>query len=86
MPTIDTSDTCRTPNGLAWAAAAGAYEAAGAYLTDGVFLYRVAGVVRGASGEMIELEDCFFLDVVEVPLADVRARRLRVVVPSGDHG
>jgi hypothetical protein len=52
------------------------------YLTDEVFLYRVLGVVASADGEVVELEDCMYLDVVRVPLADVRARRLRVVTPT----
>ena len=51
------------------------------YLTDEVFLYRVVGVAASADGELVELEDCMYLDVVRVPLADVRARRLRVVTP-----
>jgi hypothetical protein len=49
------------------------------YLTDGVFLYRIAGLVSG--GEMIELED-YGLDVVTARLRDVAARRLRVVTPA----
>ncbi len=52
------------------------------YLTDGVFLYRVAGLVRRRADEMVELEDCYGLDVVTVPEADLRARRLRVVTPT----
>jgi chorismate-pyruvate lyase len=55
---------------------------ANVYLTDEVFLYRVIGVVASADGELVELEDCMYLDVVRVPLADVRARRLRVVTPA----
>src|SRR4051812_32269660 len=43
-------------------------------------LYRVVGV--GAAGDIVELEDCLHLDVAHVPLADVRARRLRVVTPA----
>lgn len=52
---------------------------AGAYLTDGVFLYRVVDLVASGVGEMVELEDCYWLDVVRVPLTDLRARQLRVV-------
>jgi hypothetical protein len=62
---------------------AGRLGRAGVYLTDEVFLYRVVRVVAGAAGEMVELEDCFLLDVVSVPLADVRRRRLRVITPAG---
>lgn len=52
------------------------------YLTDGVFLFRVVQWVTSAIGEMIDLEDCYLLDVVRVPACDVRARSLRVVVPA----
>jgi hypothetical protein len=51
-------------------------DAADVYLTDEVFLYRVAGVGAGT----VELEDCYRLDLVRVPLLDVRARGLRVVI------
>jgi hypothetical protein len=52
------------------------------YLTDGVFLFRVVGVVASGADEMVALEDCYWLDVVHVPLSDLRARRLRVVTPA----
>jgi hypothetical protein len=55
---------------------------AGAYLTDEVFLFRVARIVGSGVREMVELEDCYWLDVVRVPLRDLRARRLRVVTPA----
>lgn len=55
--------------------------AADVYLTNEVFLYRVVGLVDGAA-EMVELEDCYWLDVVRVPARDLRARRLRVVTPA----
>lgn len=79
MPTIQSDDT-RAPLVAAALSVAGLRELdiTGVYLTDEAFLYRVAGVV----GELVELEDCFFLDVVRVPLADVRARGLRVVTPT----
>jgi hypothetical protein len=57
-------------------------DGAGLYLTDGVFLYRVVRVVGSGRGEMVELEDCYLLDVVLVPIGEVRARRLRVVTPA----
>lgn len=53
------------------------------YLTDGVFLYRVVGSTPGSAGPMVELEDCYLLDVVSVTLSEVRARKLRVVTPDG---
>jgi hypothetical protein len=31
---------------------------------------------------LVELEDCYRLDVVEVPVSDLRAGRLRVVTPA----
>ena len=53
----------------------------GRYLTDEVFLYRVTGSVARGAEAVIELEDCYSLDVVAVPMSDLRARRLRVVTP-----
>jgi hypothetical protein len=49
------------------------------YLTDGVFLYRV---VRFVAGGVVELEDCYGLDVVQVEVADLHARGLRPVTPE----
>jgi hypothetical protein len=69
----------RAPGGTA----AGRAHEAGAYLTDGVFLFRVVSVVATREGEIVELEDCYGLDVVAVPLDDLHARRLRVVTPAG---
>ena len=54
----------------------------GVYLTDGVFLYRFVGLVATASGQHVELEDCYLLDVVRVPVTDFRARGLQVVTPG----
>ena len=48
------------------------------YLTDGAFLYRVIAHVDG----IVELEDCYRLDVVQVPAHDLQQRRLRVVTPA----
>jgi hypothetical protein len=52
------------------------------YLTDEVFLYRVVDRVITAAGEMVEVEDCYWLDVVRIPANDLAARQLRVVTPS----
>jgi hypothetical protein len=52
------------------------------YLTDGVFLFRLAGVTPGAPEPTVELEDCFLPDVVRVPVAQLRARGLRVITPA----
>jgi hypothetical protein len=60
-------------------------DAVGTYLTDGVFLYRVAGSTVAAGYRLVELEDCYGLDRVRVPVACMRARRLRVVTPAGAH-
>jgi hypothetical protein len=52
------------------------------YLTNEVFLYRVLDVVASEAGDMVELEDCYWLDVVRVPVDDLLARQLRVVTPD----
>ena len=54
---------------------------AGLYLTDEVFLYRVVGALPNAV-EVVELEDCYGLDVVPVPVSELRSRPLRVVTPA----
>jgi hypothetical protein len=55
---------------------------AAAYLTDEVFLYRVVGFAESGPREMVEVEDCYRLDVVRAPLRDLQLRRLRVVTPA----
>jgi hypothetical protein len=55
-----------------------------AYLTDGVFLYRLVGPIAAVADELVEIEDCYSLDVVRVPLRDIHARKLRVVLPAYD--
>jgi hypothetical protein len=73
----------RAPDGLVPSCAIdGHTDRGGMYVTDGVFLYRVAGRVRSDAGEMVELEDCYGLDVVTASEEDLRARRLRVVTPT----
>jgi|GEM_PF-6940076 hypothetical protein len=57
-------------------------DAAGTYLTDEVFLYRVVGGAWTGTAETVELEDCYLLDVVRVSLSDLRARRLKIVTPA----
>jgi hypothetical protein len=49
---------------------------------DEVFLCRVVDVLASGAGETADLEDCYQLDVVRVPIVDLRARRLRVVTPA----
>ena len=57
--------------------------ASGVYLTDEIFLYRVAGSAGLGAALTIELEDCFGLDIVRVSADVLRARGLRVVTPAG---
>ena len=56
-------------------------DIAGLYLTDEVFLYRVVGALANAVA-VVELEDCYGLDVVPVPVSELRSRRFRVVTPA----
>jgi hypothetical protein len=57
----------------------------GIYLTDEVFLYRVVRFVAGGENR-VDLEDCYRLDVVRVPMTRLRARRLRAVTPAPAEG
>ncbi len=83
MSAVFRADKRRAIDGPAPAGAiSGQTARAGAYLTDEVFLYRVVGPVASVVDELVELEDCYSLDVVRVPLKDLRARRLRVVTPA----
>ena len=68
--------------GIASTEHSGDADEAGTYLTDGVFLYRLVGAAATPSGDVAEVEDCYWLDVVVVPIRDLRARRLRVVRPA----
>jgi hypothetical protein len=57
----------------------------GVYLTNESFLYRIAGFVAAGDEEpedVVELEDCYGLDVVRVPVRELRERRLRIVIPA----
>jgi hypothetical protein len=38
-------------------------------------------VVVTESGEMADIEDCYWLDIVRIPIGDLLARRLRIVAP-----
>jgi hypothetical protein len=55
----------------------------GRYLTDGVNLYRFLGAIASGMGEMVGVENCRSLDVMLVPIGELRARRMRGVVPTG---
>jgi hypothetical protein len=52
------------------------------YLTDEIFLYRVVDLLLTEAGDVADLEDCYGLDVVRVPLRTLQARGLRVVTPE----
>ena len=52
------------------------------YLTDEVFLYRIVDVALTESGDMADVEDCLWLDVVRIPMRDLLARELRIVTPG----
>ena len=80
---VNRADNLRTADGHVTAGAvAGQTHGGGVYLTNEVFLYRVVGFIESAAGQIVELEDCYRLDVVRVPVTDVRSRRLRVVTPA----
>jgi hypothetical protein len=57
-------------------------DGAGLYFTNDVFLYRVVRIVAGDTGAMIDVEDCYSLDVVRVPVHAFHAVRLRIVTAS----
>ena len=80
---LRSADRYRAADARAAASAGAAHvDQVGVYLTDGVFLYRVDDVLVTRAGEMADLEDCYWLDIVRVPVNDLRARRLRVVTPT----
>jgi hypothetical protein len=55
----------------------------GCYLTDGVNLYRCLGAIAGGTGQLVGLENCRSLDLILLPIGELRARRLRAVIPAG---
>jgi hypothetical protein len=63
-------------------AAAADMDQVGVYLTNGVFLYRVVDIVVTESGQMADIEDCYGLDIVRMPMRAVLAGRLRLVKPA----
>jgi len=52
------------------------------YLTDGVNLYRFLGAVADDKDEMVAVENCRSLDVMLLPIGELRAQRLRAVIPA----
>jgi len=49
---------------------------------DGINLHRCLGTLTGGIGQMVGREDCRSLEVVLLPMGDLRARRLRSVAPA----
>ncbi len=49
------------------------------YLTDGVELYRFLGRVARGACELVGMENCRSLEIVLVPITELRRGRLRVV-------
>ena len=79
---LSNDQTCATERFAPAGKVAPHADQVGVYLTDEVFLYRVVDVPATGAGEVADLEDCYWLDVVRVPMSDVLARRLRVVKPA----
>ena len=75
----------RLPGGCSHRCCPGADHAGrtGRYLTDGVNLYRSLGILAGAMGQMVGLENCRSLDVMLLPIGELRSRGLRAVIPAG---
>jgi hypothetical protein len=85
MSTLSRGDDSRTAQMAGHEdVASGDPAGAGLYLTNEVFLYRVLGIASNETGEIVELEDCYMLDVTRVPIDDFHARRLRVVTATPD--
>jgi hypothetical protein len=77
-----TADTQRGTNSVATDDIGARFHGVGEYLTNGAFLYRVADLVLNETHGIVELEDCYSLDVVYVRAKDLSSRRLRVVAPA----
>jgi hypothetical protein len=52
------------------------------YLTDGVNLYRSLGVIVRDPCHVFGLENCRSLDVMLIPVEELRSRGLRSVIPA----
>ena len=52
------------------------------YLTDGVNLYRSLGMVVRGPCHVLGLENCRSLDVMLIPVEELRSRGLRPVIPA----
>jgi len=83
MSTVSRGDHSRTAHpALDTYVAAADADGTGLYLTNEVFLYRVVGVAATDMGDMVEVEDCYSLDVVRIPIDRLRVGRLRVVTAA----
>jgi hypothetical protein len=51
-------------------------------LTDGVNLYRSLGAIAGRMGLVVGLENCRSLEVMLLPIGELRAQGLRIVIPD----
>ena len=80
---LHSADTLHAADSRTVAGAGAAHvDQGGVYLTNEVFLYRVVNRVLTAAGEMVDVEDCYWLDVVRVSASDLASRHLRVVTLS----
>lgn len=86
MRALDAAVGHRTAEAPLPAGTAGPSDGSGFYLTNEVFLYRVVGLVASGVDELVELEDCYGLEVVRVPVRELRERRLRLVTPAPANG
>ncbi len=49
------------------------------YLTDGVQLYRSLGSIASRAGELVGVENCRSLDIMLMPVDELRRRQFRAV-------
>lgn len=57
----------------------------GEYLTDDVCLYRLVGRCGSGPAEMVAVEDCYSLELMLLPAADIARAGLRTVEPVSVH-
>jgi len=86
LSTLFRAGELRTTDSPMSAATVAEHCDAGVYLTNEIFLYRVVRSVASEADEIVDLEDCYSLDVVRVPASDLRAGRLRIVSPQPMEG
>ena len=54
------------------------------YLTDGVFLFRIIGPICAGDDAVAQVEDCYSLNVIRIPVRELVARGLRPVTSPPD--